>query len=230
MIKVVTKNQMDKYLDEIVDLRIKLNDIHVDSLKDVFKDNIMNETRLDTIYAINDTNRDVVIMENNDVVMAYALINYEKTKETFDKKAKEVYYIQEIMISNAFQNQGLGKKMIEYLKKDAYKKGFKLIELDVWSFNQKAISFYKNVGLNKNKLQEIKASITNDYELFKKKSNILSILRGISFLLIALSILLYFTIDLHFVFIILTIICFIVLLIIHNHIDLIKKYYESYLH
>ena len=91
MIKVVTKNQMDKYLDEIVDLRIKLNDIHVDSLQDVFKDNIMNETRLDTIYAINDTNRDVVIMENNDVVMAYALINYEKKKETFDKKAKEVY-------------------------------------------------------------------------------------------------------------------------------------------
>ncbi len=84
--------------------------------------------------------------------------------------------------------------------------------------------------MNKNKLQEIKASITNDYELFKKKSNVLSILRGISFLLIALSILLYFTIDLHFVFIILTIICFIVLLIIHNHIDLIKKYYESYLH
>lgn len=152
MIKVVTKNQMDKYLDEIVDLRIKLNDIHVDSLKDVFKDNIMNETRLDTIYAINDTNRDVVIMENNDVVMAYALINYEKTKETFDKKAKEIYYIQEIMISNAFQNQGLGKKMIEYLKKDAYKKGFKLIELDVWSFNQKAISFYKNVGFREQQL------------------------------------------------------------------------------
>ena len=70
MIKVVTKNQMDKYLDEIVDLRIKLHDIHVDSLKDVFNDNIMNETRLDTRYAINDTNKDVVIMENNDVVMA----------------------------------------------------------------------------------------------------------------------------------------------------------------
>ena len=44
--------------------------------------------------------------------------------------------------------------------------------------------------MNKNKLQEIKASITNDYELFKKKSNVLSILRGISFLLIALYILL----------------------------------------
>ena len=41
MIKVVTKNQMDKYLDEIVDLRIKLNDIHVDSLKDVFKDKLV---------------------------------------------------------------------------------------------------------------------------------------------------------------------------------------------
>ena len=45
--------------------------------------------------------------------------------------------------------------------------------------------------MNKNKLQEIKARVTNDYELFKRKSNILSILRGISFLLIALSILYY---------------------------------------
>lgn len=83
--------------------------------------------------------------------------------------------------------------------------------------------------MNKSKLQDIKEKVTSNYEQIKKKSNMISILRGISFLLIALSIILYFVIDLHYVFIIITIMLFIILLIFHNHIDVIKKYYETYL-
>lgn len=146
MIKVIDKNQIDKYLEEVVDLRIKLNDIHVACLNDVFKDNIVEDTRIDTIKTINDSDSDIIVIEDDNKVMAYALVNYEKTIETFDKKSREVYYIQEIMISDAYQHQGLGKKMIEFLKKDAFQKGYKSIELDVWNFNQNAINFYKNVG------------------------------------------------------------------------------------
>lgn len=146
MIKVIDKNQIDKYLEEIVDLRIKLNDMHVACVDDVFKDNIVEDTRKDTIKAVNNPDCDIVIMEVDSKVMAYALVNYEKTIETFDKKSRKLYYIQEIMISDTYQHQGLGKKMIEFLKKDAFQKGYKRIELDVWNFNQNAVNFYKKVG------------------------------------------------------------------------------------
>ncbi len=37
--------------------------------------------------------------------------------------------------------------MIDFVKEDAKKRGFKRIELDMWEFNDGALAFYESVGL-----------------------------------------------------------------------------------
>lgn len=159
MIRVLNKD--DKYIDSVVSLRIKLNDMHTNSLPSVFKDHIELPTYEDTIDAISNEYRDIIIYEENNNLFGLAVVSYNQYNETYDRYSKRIYSIDELMVSPDFQNKGIGKKIIDFIKHDAIEKGFTIIELDVYSFNEKAIKFYQNVGFKNAKLV---MSMENDDE------------------------------------------------------------------
>lgn len=143
---ILIDNVNSIYLNEINNLRKELNDLHVESLNNIFKDNIEIGIYNDTINAIENKTRDVFALIENDSVCAVATVHYEISKETFDKYSKKTYYIDELMVSTKHQKSGFGRQMIDYLKQDAYKKGYENISLDVWNFNKNAIDFYEKIG------------------------------------------------------------------------------------
>lgn len=79
-------------------------------------------------------------------------------------------------------------------------------------------------------LKAIKKQITNKNNEYQRKSNALSIVRGIDFLCIIASIVLEIIYSGFAILIILLITLFIILIIIHNILDNKLKYYQNYLH
>ena len=54
--------------------------------------------------------------------------------------------VDNLVVSKDFQRKGIGQKLMRTAQQWAADKGAASIELNVYHFNQKAISFYKNIG------------------------------------------------------------------------------------
>lgn len=62
-------------------------------------------------------------------------------------KARKICFIENIAVVEAFQQQGIGRKLYENLKNDLNDKNVNAIELNVWAFNKNAIKFYEALGM-----------------------------------------------------------------------------------
>ena len=54
--------------------------------------------------------------------------------------------VDNLVVSNDFQRNGIGQKLMRKSQQWAVDRGATSIELNVYHFNQKAISFYTNIG------------------------------------------------------------------------------------
>nr|WP_299000092.1 GNAT family N-acetyltransferase [uncultured Allomuricauda sp.] len=57
---------------------------------------------------------------------------------------KSELYIYDIAVKPEFQNQGVGKRLINYLKECALKKGIETIFVDAYSEDKQAVKFYES--------------------------------------------------------------------------------------
>jgi len=54
--------------------------------------------------------------------------------------------VDNLVVSKVFQRKGIGQKLMRTAQQWVIDKGATSFELNVYHFNQKAISFYKNIG------------------------------------------------------------------------------------
>ena len=55
-------------------------------------------------------------------------------------------YLEDLVVSAAFQRQGIGHRLMERVHRWAREQGVTEVELDVWEFNASARVFYEKQG------------------------------------------------------------------------------------
>lgn len=86
--------------------------------------------------------------ERDGMICAMACVAYVMKAESPYNLERRYYHVEEIAVDEAFQRQGIGMQLVEYMKQDAKRKGFDRIELDVWEFNEGALEFYEAAGFH----------------------------------------------------------------------------------
>ena len=61
-------------------------------------------------------------------------------------RRENIYYVDDIVVKDSYRNQGIGSELFRYIEKQALANNIVRIELDVWSFNEKAIQFFQKNG------------------------------------------------------------------------------------
>jgi GNAT superfamily N-acetyltransferase len=79
-------------------------------------------------------------LNNKPVAIAIFFHNYS----TF--LAKKGLYLEDLFVLKDYRNQGIGKKVLQYLAKLAIERDCGRFEWSVLDWNSSAISFYKNIG------------------------------------------------------------------------------------
>ena len=69
------------------------------------------------------------------------------TKEHINLCDKKVMWIDEICIDEKYRRKGIGKLLIQEVKKEAKENNCNKIELNCWEFNESAMRFYESIGL-----------------------------------------------------------------------------------
>ena len=89
---------------------------------------------------------DILVAERDGVICGMAGVEYLTRPESPYCLERKFYHVVEFGVDEAFRRRGVGRELMEFIRKDARERGFARVELDVWEFNQDAVQFYEAIG------------------------------------------------------------------------------------
>ncbi len=143
MIRIATKEDTAN----VNNIRKQVNDLHVQGEPEIFKSGFAPEMAEYINEFVNSNTKYLIINEDdNGTINAYAMVEFIVRPENVYRYELKYLEIHEFGVDKTCRHQGIGTKLINYIKNFALQKGFNHVELDAWAFNAKAINFYKKMG------------------------------------------------------------------------------------
>ncbi len=135
--KISDYNYVDKLMQQV-------HSLHVENRPDLY-------VKIEHPYSIDEFKK---IVENNDIISVLAEDDGEilgvaivtiRNKSGMVKK--KIAYMDDLCVDERFRGQGVGKELFSFVSNMAKKKGAERLDLMVWSFNEKALIFYEELGM-----------------------------------------------------------------------------------
>ena len=60
---------------------------------------------------------------------------------------KKIAYMDDLCVDDSVRGRGIGKKLFLFVSNEAKKRDAERLDLMVWSFNNRALSFYEELGM-----------------------------------------------------------------------------------
>lgn len=138
-----------KDIGRIVELLSTIANLHNEGRPDLFKRDSKKYNASDLREILRDKDRTVfVVADDNDYVFGYAfcyIIPYRNHPLFRDFKT---LYIDDLCIDENLRGMGIGKSLFKHCRDYAWAAGCYNIELNVWCFNERAVAFYKSIGMS----------------------------------------------------------------------------------
>lgn len=130
-------------LIEVDRIAIQVHDCHVKWRPDIFEhtDSIFSEEQFCNII----NNKEIFIAKIDEKIVGYVLLSSKERKQNGYRYRKQLD-IDAIGVDRNYRNQGIGTKLINYVKKYAKEKGYTDLRLTVNEENKNAIHLYEKMG------------------------------------------------------------------------------------
>ena len=140
----------NKDILRIIELLHQVNMVHHVIRPDLFKPHTTkyNEQELEAMFK--DDSKPVFVYEDGEV-QGYAFCQVTEVKDNLLLVDNKSMYIDDICVDEKARGKHVGKALYEYVRDYARSIGCHNITLNVWEGNNPAISFYQNMGMQKQK-------------------------------------------------------------------------------
>lgn len=148
---------MEMFLDKLNIREVNINDIdnglldvyidgykfHMHGRPDIFVELNEEEMKKDllNIYDM----KKIIVLTYNDYVIGY--LSY-----TIKKRHTCKLDVDQLVIKEEYRGKGLGKKLMDEIKKIALDNNCDRIELNCWMFNESALKMYEHIGYEKQRI------------------------------------------------------------------------------
>lgn len=142
----IRKATSDDY-DSLCELFDEIDSLHRDNLPHIFqKPNGATRERDYYLGLITDENVGLFVAEVSEKLVGFvhAIIREPPDIPIFVPRRYAI--VDGILVKSGFQNHGIGRILMDKIQEWAIVKGVTSIELNVFEFNQTAISFYEKLG------------------------------------------------------------------------------------
>ena len=143
-IAVRTANRNE--LERVNELRKMVNEIHVNGRPDVFRQGFCEELRQHVYDQYDAGNSDVLVAVMDGIICGFAIVEYLEKPQSPYNNSRKIYRVEEFGVDKNIRRKGVATALVAFMKEDARKRGYQKIELDMWEFNDGALSFYEKVG------------------------------------------------------------------------------------
>lgn len=137
----------EKDIEGIRKLLYQVNQVHADGRPDLFKSGGIKYTEEELKEIINDRTRPIYVYDEDEIILGYAFIWYEQTKESTSTYAVKSMYIDDLCVDETARGKSVGKQLFEFLKEEAKREACDRITLHVWECNPNAYGFYEHLGM-----------------------------------------------------------------------------------
>ena len=147
----------NKDAKQIIRLLSQVLELHAEIRPDIFIPGTTKYTEEEIIRLIGKENRyTYVAVDENDEVLGYALCEMKDFTISNNIVPHTELYIDDLCVESNARGKHIGKKLFEYVTKEAKKLGCYEITLNVWEGNDSAKAFYDKMNM---KPREIKMEL-----------------------------------------------------------------------
>ena len=151
----------EKYLENVRDLLVELEQYiiaidkdNLDQLHSEYREKMAN---IDLKDVNENDGKCYLALENNMVVgLIMGTIPPYMEYDYLDYKCPKRGVITELIVTEKIRSKGVGRKLMTKMEKYFKSKGCEYVLVDVFAYNEKAISFYEKVGYHPRMYTDIK--------------------------------------------------------------------------
>ncbi len=136
-----------KDLDVINDLLLQVLTVHHNGRADIFKEGCRKYTDDQLLEMFDDDAKPIFVYEEDDKVLGYAFCIFQQHINDNILTDIKTLYIDDLCVDQNCRGKGVGGKLYHHVLDFAKESGCYNVTLNVWSFNETAMRFYQNIGL-----------------------------------------------------------------------------------
>lgn len=133
-------------LARINEIRAYVHGLHAAGRPDVFHPDFCRELEQILYQRFEMENWSILAAVLEGQVVGFASVELVDRPATPYCLARRFYHVEEFGVDPAYHRRGVATALVEYMKRDAARRGYSKLELDVWEFNGGAVAFYEDVG------------------------------------------------------------------------------------
>ena len=142
---IIRKAGIDDF-EQIHRIVMQVHNLHLKNRRDIYKD--VNPLTIDEFKEdITSDNKLYLVAESNENVVGICFSTIKIITDNRILNDKKIVYIENICVDVNERKKGIGKMLYNETIKIAKNIKANSIELMVWKFNEEAINFYKNLGM-----------------------------------------------------------------------------------
>lgn len=140
------------HIDDFKDINLIVkegHDEHSDALPHIFSkvDQVMPESYFKELTE--DPNIDILVAKIGTDVVGYAVMELHESP-SFKSMTRRIFaYMNDFGVKNSCQRKGIGSTLFEACVEWSQNRGASSLDLTVWEFNKKAITFYESCAMEK---------------------------------------------------------------------------------
>jgi ribosomal protein S18 acetylase RimI-like enzyme len=148
LLDVRIRDAVETDIGDIIKLRRQLDDYHADLRPQQFINaDLYNEHTVKSYFEAEKSRVVVCIIPQTDDLIAYAVINTERTVARTIFRQRSMIYVNDICVREEFRGRGIGRVMFQFIIDYAKKLNVDAVELDVYAGNMEAIGLYESMGM-----------------------------------------------------------------------------------
>lgn len=122
-------------------------DEHSEALPHIFTkvDQVMPESYFREL--LEGSNTDILVAKIGTEAVGYAVMELNESPSFHSVTPRVFAYMNDFGVKSSFQRRGIGKELFEACVEWARKKEASSLDLTVWEFNEKAITFYESFAM-----------------------------------------------------------------------------------
>ena len=142
---IIRKAGIDDF-EQIHRIVMQVHNLHLKNRREIYKD--VNPLTIDEFKEdITSDNKLYLVAESNENVVGICFSTIKIITDNRILNDKKIVYIENICVDVNERKKGIGKMLYNETIKIAKNIKANSIELMVWKFNEEAINFYKNLGM-----------------------------------------------------------------------------------
>lgn len=142
---------------DLIEILIQAQELNYENRPDIFKKITKKEVENEVIEVLNNKERKIIVAVNDrNMVCGLIIFKIKEIENHVNLKDAKILYVGKIVVDKKYQRKGIGTLLMQEINRIAKELNCNRIELNCWSFNKKAIEFYKSQGM---KIQRLNMEI-----------------------------------------------------------------------